>query len=102
MKGVIDGKPVDGERVDLYLIAETLAQADSVAAVYVSDSEGTTHVWTVLHHYCDAALDAVFERELALHDRFGRSLASVEFHVLGQDILHHFNFGTRIFQRVRH
>ncbi len=39
MKGVIDGKPVDGERVDLYLIAETLAQADSVAAVYVSDSE---------------------------------------------------------------
>ena len=89
-------------RVDPHLIAAMLARADSVDAVYVSDSQGRTHVWTVLRDYCDAGLDAVFERELELHDCFGRRLASVEFHVSAQDTLHNLDIGDRIFQRVRH
>ena len=89
-------------QVDPHLIAAMLARADSVDAVYVSDSQGRTHVWTVLNDYCDAALDAVFERELELHDCLGQRLASVEFHVLAQDTLHHLEIGDRIFQRVRH
>ncbi len=88
--------------VDPHLIAAMLARVDSVDAVYVSDSQGGTHVWTVLHDYCDAALDAVFERELALHDCFGQRLASVEFHVLAHDTAHALEVGDRIFQRVRH
>ena len=89
-------------QVDRHLIAAMLARADSVDAVYMSDSQGRTHVWTVLRDYCDAALDAVFDRELVLHDCLGQRLASVEFHVLAHDTLRNLEIGDRIFQRVRH
>lgn len=89
-------------RVDPHLIAAMLARADSVDAVYASDSKGRTQVWTVLRDYCDAALDAVFELELVLHDCFGQRLASVEFHVLPYDTLHNLEIGDKVFQRVRH
>ncbi len=91
-----------GGQIDPQLIAALLARTDSVHAVYVSNSQGRMHVWTVVHDYSDVALEGVFERELELHDCFGERLASVEFHVLAQDTLQHLEIGDRIFKRVRH
>lgn len=87
--------------VDPHLIAAVLARVDGVDAVYVSKSPGVTHVWTVLLDYGDAVLDAVFARELELHDYFGHWLAPVEFHVLEYEAAHALDIGDRVFERVR-
>ena len=86
--------------VDPELLATVLARGDDVDAVYLSDAPGETHVWTVLKTWNDAALDAVFERELELYDCFGKRLASVEFHVLTRESADNVRMGRRVFQRV--
>ena len=87
--------------VDCDLIAGILAQVENVAAIYVSNSEGQTHVWTILCDYSDAGLNAVFEQELKLHDYFGQRLESVEFHVMEREAEDGLKTEERIFKRVR-
>lgn len=87
--------------LDLEVLAAVLARVDNVEAIYVRDSGGETHVWTVIGARSDAALDAVFERELELYDYFGQRLASVEFHVLSRESAVELQMGRRVFERVR-
>ena len=86
--------------VDFDLIAGILAQVENVDAIYVSNSEGQTHVWTILRDYSDAGLNAVFEQELKLHDYFGQRLESVEFHVMDREAEDGLKTEERIFKRV--
>ena len=86
--------------LDLDVLAAVLARVDNVDAIYVDDSAGATHIWTVLSVYNDAALDAVFDRELELYGYFGKQLASVEFHVLSSKPLTDSRMGRRVFKRV--
>ena len=87
--------------LDPEVLAVVLARVDNVDTIYVDDSaEGATHIWTVLSVYNDAALDAVFDRELELYGYFRKRLASVEFHVLSSKSLTNFRMGRRVFKRV--
>ena len=67
------------------VIAALLSRVACVNAVYVGSSAGQTHIWTLVADDSEAALDAVFERELELYDCFGELLASVEFHVVSRE-----------------
>lgn len=87
--------------LDPEVLAGVLAQVDEVDAIYVDDSAGETHIWTVLGVYSDVALDAVFDRELELHGYFGKQLAAVEFHVLPPGLVADIGIGRRVFGRVR-
>ena len=79
---VEQGSKVDGERIAAERIAAKLARVPAVVAVHASDSQGMIRIWTVLVEDDDATLDAVFQRELELHDDYGERLASVEFEEL--------------------
>ena len=87
--------------VDLNVIAFFLAKAAVVDSIYASESDGQTHVWTVLREYSEAGMDAVLDQELALRDSLNRPLASVEFHVVGRDSAKELRLGDRIFERNR-
>ena len=87
--------------IDPHLIAHFLAKADGVDSIYASESDGQTHIWAVLREYCDAALDAVLDQELALRDSLQRPLVSVEFHVLDRESASALRLGNRIFERDR-
>ncbi len=83
------------------VLAAVLARAGYVDAIYVDDSAGETHIWTILSVYNDVALDAVFDRELELYGYFGKQLAAIEFHVLPPQSVADLGMGRRIFRRVR-
>ena len=83
--------------IDLHVIAFFLAKADGVDSIYASESDGQTHIWTVLREYCDAQVDAALDQELALRDAVKRPLASVEFHVVGRESARALRLGDRIF-----
>ena len=102
MKVMLEGGPrVDGERIAAAKIAAELAQVPAVVAVHANDSPGMTRIWTVLVEDDDAALDAVFQRELELHDDCGERLASVEFHVVSQEAARSLALGDPIYERAR-
>ena len=102
MKATLEGAPTaDGERTAAERIAAKLARVPAVVAVHADDSPGMTRIWTVLVEDDDAALDAVFQRELELHDDYGERLASVEFHVVSQEVARSLALGDRIYERAR-
>lgn len=102
MKATLEGEPrVDGKRIVAERIAARLARVPAVVAVHASDSQGMTRIWTVLVEDDDATLDAVFQRELELHDDYGERLASIEFHVVSQEAARSLALGNPIFERAR-
>ena len=92
---------MDGGRLAAERIAAELARVPAVVAVHGSDSQGMTRIWTVLVEDDDAALDAVFQRELDLHDDYGERLESVEFHVVSQEVARSLALGDPIYERAR-
>lgn len=88
-----------GWDIDSGAIAALLSRVECVDAIYVSDSVGQTHVWTLVRDDNEAALDAIFERELELHDCFGRRLASVEFHVVSREAEDALGAAEKVFER---
>ena len=102
MKATLEGRPrVDGKRTAAERIAAKLARVPAVVAVHADDSPGMTRIWTVLVEDDDATLDAVFQRELELHDAYGERLASVEFHVVSQEVARSLALGDPIYERAR-
>ena len=90
-----------GWDIDSDVIAALLSRVAYVDAIYVSNSAGQTHIWTLVADDSEAALDAVFERELELHDYFGELLASVEFHVVSREAEGALGAAEKVFGRVR-
>ena len=90
---------MDAERIAAERIAARLARVPAVVAVHASDSQGMIRSWTVLVEDDDATLDAVFQRELELHDDYGE-LASVEFHVVSQEAARSLALGDAIYERA--
>lgn len=102
MKATLEGRPrVDGERMAVARIAAELARVPAVVAVHASDSQGMTRIWTVLVEDDDATLDAVFQRELELHDDYGERLASIEFRVVSQEAARSLALDHPIYERAR-
>ena len=102
MKATLEREPrMDGERIAAQRIAAELARVPAVVAVHASDSQGMTRIWTVLVEDDDATLDAVFQRELELHDDYGERLASIEFHVVSQEAARSLALGDPIYERAR-
>ena len=101
MKVAVEGgAQVDAERIAAERIADRLARVPAVVAVHASDSQGKIRIWTVLVDDDDATLDAVFQRELELHDDYGERLASVEFHVVSQEAARSLALGDAIYERA--
>lgn len=101
MKATLKGGPrVDGEPIAAERIAAKLARVPAVVAVHAGDSQGMTRIWTVLAEDDDATLDAVFQREMELHNDCGERLA-VEFHVVSQQAARSLALGDPIYVRAR-
>ena len=90
-----------GGRLDPLLIAAELGRVEHVVEVRAKASGGVTHMWTVMEDEAyddDEMLNAVFQRELEIHNNYGGELlASVEFNVLSESSARRFELGDKLY-----
>ena len=88
-------------RLDPGLIAAELGRVEHVVGVHAKPSGGVIRMWTVVKDEAyddDEMLNAVFQRELEIHNDYGAELlASIEFNVLSESSARCFALGERLY-----
>ena len=82
-------------------IAAELSRVAHVVGVYAKLSGGVTRMWTIVKDEAyddDEMLNAVFQRELEMHNDYGAELlASVEFNVLSESSARRLALGEKLY-----